>query len=41
MLVAVQVFVAGLYLPPVFSRKLTIIAAPDNHFTPGPDCRVI
>ena len=35
-LVAVQLSVLGLYLPPV----LKDVAAPDDHFTAGPDCRV-
>ena len=39
-LVAVQLFVPGLYLPPVF-KQLRRLSAPDNHFTAGPDCRVI
>ncbi len=41
-LVAVQVSVLGLYLPPVFKLlRLAIQSAPDNHFAAGPDCRVI
>ncbi len=36
-LVAVQLSVPGLYLPPVFRRH----SAPDDHFTAGPHCRVI
>ena len=38
-LVAVQLSVLGLYLPPVLRGRL-IISAPDDHFTAGPDCRV-
>ena len=37
-LVALQLFVAGLYLPPVFKNRP--YATPDNHFTAGPDRRV-
>ena len=41
-LVAVQLSVLGLYLPPVFKSSDAIdISAPDDHFTAGPDCRVI
>ena len=40
MLVAVQLSVPGLYLPPVF-KELPSISAPDDHFTVGPYCRVI
>ena len=40
-LVAVQLSVLGLYLPPVFKVHLTIhCSTPDDHFTAGPDCRV-
>ena len=39
-LVGVQVSVPGLYLPPVFKRVITLSAAPHDHFTAGPDCRV-
>ncbi len=45
-LMAVQLSVLGLYLPPVF-RKLELeqsglhTSAPDDHFTAGPDCRVV
>ena len=39
MLVAVQLSVLGLYLPPVFKLAVTI-STPDDHFTAGPDCRV-
>ena len=39
-LVAVQLFVLGLYLPPVFKYVEVISSAPDDHFTAGPDCRV-
>ena len=38
-LVAVQLFVLGLYLPPVLESR-AIISTPDDHFTAGPDCRV-
>ena len=38
-LVAVQLSVLGLYLPPVFKGPI-ISSAPDDHFTAGPDCRV-
>ena len=38
MLVAVQLSVPGLYLAPVLSIRDK--AAPDDHFTPGPHCRV-
>ena len=37
-LVAVQVSVPGLYLPPVFRSDAN--AAPDDHFTASPHCRV-
>ena len=40
MLVAVQLSVLGLYLPPVFESRAGVISAPDDHFTAGPDCRV-
>ena len=36
-LVAVQLSVLGLYLPPVFKSQQP---TPDDHFTAGPDCRV-
>ena len=40
-LVAVQLFVLGLYLPPVFnSMAHRSHSAPDDHFTAGPHCRV-
>ena len=40
-LVAVQLSVLGLYLPPVFRNwQLRYQSAPDDHFTAGPDCRV-
>ena len=39
-LVAVQLSVLGLYLPPVFKRVAASQSAPDDHFTAGPDCRV-
>ena len=38
-LVAVQLSVLGLYLPPVFNDSAAC-SAPDDHFTAGPDCRV-
>ena len=40
MLVAIQLSVLGLYLPPVFERRVATKAAPDDHFTAGPNCRV-
>ena len=41
MLVAVQLSVLGLYLPPVFKgTRLSARSAPDDHFAAGPDCRV-
>ena len=40
MLVAVQLSVLGLYLPPVFKSASADQSAPDDHFTAGPDCRV-
>ena len=39
-LVAVQLSVPGLYLPPVL-KELLPLSAPDDHFTTGPDCGVI
>ena len=39
-LVAVQLFVLGLYLPPVFKCANAISSTPDDHFTAGPDRRV-
>ena len=39
MLVAVQLSVLGLYLPPVFKCRPS--PTPNDHFTAGPDCRVI
>ena len=39
MLVAVQLLVLGLYLPPVF-KEAAVGSAPDDHFAAGPDCRV-
>ena len=39
-LVAVQLSVPGLYLPPVF-KVLGHYSAPDDHFTAGPHCGVI
>ena len=40
MLVAVQLFVLGLYLPPVFEVRGAYSSTPDDHFTAGPNCRV-
>ena len=37
----VQLFVPGLYLPPVFRGIPVMPATPDNHFTAGPHCCVI
>ena len=37
MLVAAQLSVLGLYLPPVL-RVAATVAAPDDHFTASPDC---
>ena len=39
-LVAVQLSVLGLYLPPVFKVAAEICSTPDDHFTAGPHCRV-
>ena len=39
-LVAVQLSMLGLYLPPVFTRAAGILAAPDDHFAASPHCRV-
>ena len=39
-LVAVQLSVPGLYLPPVLKSLLHVSPAPDDHFTAGPHCRV-
>ena len=39
-LVAVQLFVPGLYLPPVLKKLLPSYPAPDDHFAASPDCRV-
>ena len=39
-LVAVQLSVLGLYLPPVFTMEDVIISAPDDHFTVSPHCCV-
>ena len=39
-LVAVQLSVLGLYLPPVFKQTELPLPAPDDHFTAGPHCRV-
>ena len=38
-LVAVQLSVLGLYLPPVFKSR-AVTSAPDDHFTASPYCRV-
>ena len=38
-LVAVQLSVLGLYLPPVL-KSVIAISAPDDHFATGPHCRV-
>ena len=40
MLVAVQLSVLGLYLPPVLKSQVGTKSAPDDHFTAGPDRRV-
>ena len=40
MLVAVQLSVLGLYLPPVLKKFPGVPAAPDDHFTAGPHSRV-
>ena len=41
-LVAVQVSVLGLYLPAgVQNIWKPVVSAPDDHFTAGPDCRVL
>ena len=40
MLVAVQLSVLGLYLPPVFKKVTAAVSAPDDHFAAGPHCRV-
>ena len=39
-LVAVQLSVLGLYLPPVFKSPSVISSTPDDHFTASPHCRV-
>ena len=40
-LVAVQLSVPGLYLPPVFNSVcVRYPPPPDDHFAPGPNCRV-
>ena len=39
-LVAVQLSVLGLYLPPVLKYVPPSASAPDDHFTAGPDCGV-
>ena len=39
-LVAVQLSVPGLYLPPVFKSETACLPSPDDHFTAGPDCCV-
>ena len=39
MVVTIQLFVFGLYLPPVFELTLLIVlSAPDDHFTASPHC---
>ena len=38
-LVAVQLSVAGLYLPPEL-QEAGVTTAPDDHFSAGPDCGV-
>ena len=40
-LVAVQLPVVGLYLPPVFKTLPPPDSTPDDHFRAGPNCRVI
>ena len=40
-LVAVQVSVLGLYLPPVLKISDCTKSSPDDHFTAAPDCGVI
>ncbi len=40
-LVAVQLFVPGLYFPPVFKVEcIRIYSTPDDHFTASPHCSV-
>ena len=39
-LVAVQLFLLGLYFPPVLTLMGIANSAPDDHFTASPDCRV-
>ena len=39
-LVAVQLSVLGLYLPPVLKGVPGMPSAPNDHFTAGPDCCV-
>ena len=39
-LVAVQVSVPGLYLPPVLKALLPLASAPDDHLAAGPNCSV-
>ena len=41
MLVAVQLSVPGLYLPPVFKSVDASMPSPDDHLVAGPHCRVI
>jgi len=38
--VAIQLFVVGLYLPPVIKGTLMPVYPPDDHFTAGPNRRV-
>ena len=40
MLVAVQLSVLGLYLPPVLRSPLVPNSAPDDHFSASPHCCV-
>ena len=41
MLVAVQLSVPGLYLPPVLKDNRTDKSTPDDHLATGPDCRML
>jgi hypothetical protein len=36
-LVAVQLFVVGLYLPPLFTKPPPVKSTPDDHFAAGPN----
>ena len=40
-LMAVQVFVLGLYLAPVFNNAFSSDSTPDDHFSASPHCRGI